>query len=242
MSQDFKEAQERFHESHARSVKQVEERQQPKERTMWQRFRGLNPFFQILIAVFAVGLVVSPFTGDESSAPSTSATEDSSGGGTDVTEAEPEPQSQPEPEPAPQPVGPKATLKSTASEVFSGQTNYGKARLKEAIFTKSPQGWNGMVTFRADDNLTTGFRKTGIENDMRDAYKAFFNGTDVKIKEIVLDAEFPLVDDFGNESDGSVYVTYLTGRTAKKVNWSEADYLDWTRIWTTTVLHPEFRG
>ena len=141
----------------------------------------------------------------------------------------------------PKPLGPKALLAQTASKVFAGDTNYDKPRLKQTSFEKIGKGWTAFVTFRADDNLTTGLRKTGIELDMVDAYKAFFDGTNIPLKEVILDAEFPLQDQFGNESDGSVYVTYLNRRVADKINWTEADYLEWSNLWTTTVLHPEFR-
>jgi len=71
----------------------------------------------------------------------------------------------------------------------------------------------------------------------------YTSGKDVQTATVA--AYFPLVDRYGNESEGVVLKTSLSKMEAGKVNW-DADNTMLQRsiipdVWTTTLVHPEFR-
>ena len=104
-------------------------------------------------------------------------------------------------------------------------------------------GYGVTVVFEASDNFTMNLIAVGIELDMADVYFALFGGDlDVRLKWATVEALFPLTDQYGNSSLGTVAEALLDSEEAGKVNW-EADrsYLSLTLLpglYEWIFIHP----
>lgn len=136
-------------------------------------------------------------------------------------------------------------LRQIVSDVLKGNTNMSKPRFRKVdIMKQAAGGWGVFAEFNGDDNLTANIRKGGIESKMAEVYIALYT-SDKDVQTVTVAAYFPLVDRYGNESDGVVLKTSLGKAEAAKVNWS-ADSSTLRRsilpnIWTMVLVHPEFR-
>lgn len=136
-------------------------------------------------------------------------------------------------------------VKALVTEQLKGQNNMKRDNLKKLEVTEQESGgWNVTVDFNASDNLSTNLRKVGIEKQMSELYIALYkSGKDVKTTTVT--AYFPLVDQYGNENDRAIYQSTLTNEEARKVNWnadqSSLKLSILPKVWTTTLLHPEFK-
>jgi hypothetical protein len=111
--------------------------------------------------------------------------------------------------------------------------------------------WNrperGYVTvkFRVGDNLTDGFIRLGIADDVFSAAEAF-RDSGVKYDRLLFEGTFPLVDKYGNESQGTVFRTQLKRSTVNKINYDNVTVTDWEGLeqlaGAPVGLHPDFRG
>lgn len=143
------------------------------------------------------------------------------------------------------PVSEEDQLRQIVSDVLKGNTNMSKQRLRKMDIVKQASGgWGVFVEFNGDDNLTANMRKGGIESKMAEVYIALYTSSK-DVQTVTVAAYFPLVDRYGNESDGVVLKTSLSKAEAAKVNWS-ADSSTLRRsilpdIWTKILVHPEFR-
>ena len=143
------------------------------------------------------------------------------------------------------PVSEEDQLRQIVTDVLKGNTNMSKPRLRKVdIVKQAAGGWGVFTEFNGDDNLTANMRKGGIQSQMAEVYIALYtSGKDVQTATVA--AYFPLVDQYGNESEGVVLKTSLSKAEAAKVNWS-ADSSTLRRsilpgVWTTVLVHPEFR-
>lgn len=145
------------------------------------------------------------------------------------------------PSPEPSPLAEDGQLEAMMRDEFKGETNTSKERLVELdVVEQIDGGWGVFVEFNADDNLTCGSRKRGIERRMIDAYERLYTSP-ILVQQASMTALFPLVDRFGQESDGAVYKTILKRPVASKINWDNKGLIDFEDLWTTTILHVEFR-
>lgn len=143
------------------------------------------------------------------------------------------------------PVSEEDQLRQIVTDVLKGNTNMSKPRLRKVdVVKQAAGGWGVFAEFNGDDNLTANMRKGGIESKMAEVYIALYtSGKDVQTATVA--AYFPLVDKYGNGSEGVVLKTSLNKAEAAKVNWS-ADNSTLRRsilpdIWTIVLVHPEFR-
>ncbi len=143
------------------------------------------------------------------------------------------------------PVSEEDQLRQIVSDVLKGNTNMNKSRLRKVDIVKQVAGgWGVFTEFNGDYNLNANMRKGGIQSQMAEVYIALYtSGKDLQTATVA--AYFPLVDQYGNESEGLVLKTSLNKVEAAKVNWS-ADSSSLRRtilpnIWTTMLVHPEFR-
>ncbi len=166
------------------------------------------------------------------------------------TSNEPTPQAQTvknDPTSAPQaPVlSEKDQIKALVTDQLNGTNNMKRDNLKKVEVSEGEGGgWNVTVEFNANDNLSTNLRKKGIEKKMSEIYTTLYqSGKDIRIATVT--AYFPLADKYGNESDGVVYKSTLDKAVADKVNWkvdrSTLQLSILPQVWTTVMLHPEFR-
>jgi hypothetical protein len=150
-----------------------------------------------------------------------------------------------------QPSGPAQTLteegqiRKLVSDQLKGKNNLEKDYIREIEVVKEVDGgWGVFVYYNADDNLTNKFIRGGIESKMTDIYAALYT-SDKDIRQSFVAAYFPLVDKYGNESDAVVYKSILRKEEADKVNWNaDRSLLENSilpKVWTTSILHPDFR-
>lgn len=136
-------------------------------------------------------------------------------------------------------------VKALITEQLKGQNNMKKDNLKKLEVTEQEDGgWAVTVEFNASDNLSTNLRKVGIEKQMSELYiELYKNGKDVRTA--TLTAYFPLQDQYGNVNDRAIYQSTLEKEEATKVNWnadqSSLKLSILPKVWTTTLLHPEFK-
>jgi hypothetical protein len=93
-------------------------------------------------------------------------------------------------------------------------------------------------TFLPEGAVCVSFSATGgwrqVRNDMRDAYAAIFT-SDAHASDVVLVAYGRVMDQLGHVSTQIVYATRMNEFVAKMINWENKDYLDFTKLWTTTI-------
>lgn len=145
----------------------------------------------------------------------------------------------------PTPKSEEGVIHQLVTEKLEGNNNMGKPRMRNLSIVKLPEGWNVVIEFNADDNLTKNLRKKGTESDMGEIYIALYGNGGLNIQNVTISAFFPLVDRYGNESDGIVYKTSLGASEASKVNW-DADDLTLRasilpNVWITILLRPGFQ-
>lgn len=161
----------------------------------------------------------------------------------------PNTQEQVETEPTTAPQAPALSeqdqVKALITEQLKGQNNMKKDNLKKLeVIEQEGGGWAVTVDFNASDNLSTNLRKVGIEKQMSELYIALYkSGKDVRTA--TLTAYFPLQDQYGNVNDRAIYQSTLEKEEASKVNWnadqSSLKLSILPKVWTTTLLHPEFK-
>jgi hypothetical protein len=138
---------------------------------------------------------------------------------------------------------PDVKLKRVVSTAFDGKTNTGnKPRLRKVDIVARNDGKYGVfVEFNANDNLTKGMMKRGIELEMIEAYKDIYT-SNVHVYSASMSAYFPGTDKFGRSSEALVYKTILEGNVGRQINW-KGDYqiLDFHKLWKVAMLHSEFR-
>lgn len=147
-------------------------------------------------------------------------------------------------EPA-KPLSEEDQIRNIVSNQLKGNNNMDKQYIRKIdVVEQVNGGWGVFVEYNADDNLTTNLRKTGIEKTMSEIYIALYT-SNKDIRSASVAAYFPLVDRYGNESEDVIYKSILDKTEADKVNWNaDSSTLKLSilpEVWTTSILHPEFR-
>ncbi len=97
-----------------------------------------------------------------------------------------------------------------------------------------------LVEYNADENLSSGLTKDGIEFEMIDIYETIFtSGEDISYGAV--SAYLPLVDQFGSESVDVAYETRLDGKVGARINWENAIGLDFDQLWDVLFAIQEFQ-
>jgi hypothetical protein len=136
-------------------------------------------------------------------------------------------------------------IKTVVETTLEGQNNREVARFENIdISGSSEEGYKIEIGFNASDNFGNNLIKTGIEGDMSKLYIALYQ-SDLNIEEVAIGAHFPMIDQYGNESDKVVYYSVLTKEEADRVNWqadeSSLKLSILPQVWETVLLHPEFK-
>lgn len=148
----------------------------------------------------------------------------------DITEIPPESQSE-----AAKGAGPekgsdlpqvKATAENLMRKIFSERLD------RVEVYPHIDGGFNVLVFFNAAEGWSTNSTRRRIESDMRDAYRALYT-SGVGVTDATMFAHAKMSDKFGRESNGLVYKTSMSKKTAEQVVWEKADSLDFTEIWET---------
>ncbi len=139
----------------------------------------------------------------------------------------------------------KQLIENTITQLLSGQNNRKVNNLGNTNITEIKDGiFKVEVEFNANDNFGNDLIKSGIEKQMSEIYQALFTGYKT-VGEVSVGAKFPMVNEYGDESDVVVYHTTLIKDEADKVNWEADDStLKLTilpSVWQTDILHSEFK-
>lgn len=203
---------------------------------MWKYANWNKAVKWVITGVFALFVISSAFSSKDTK--NTTATTEPAAQ-TQTTNNEPAKPTEP-----PVVLSEQDQIKKIVTDQVKGQNNMKKDRLKNLEVAEKNSGWNITVQFNADDNLTTNLRKKGIESDMSELYISLFK-SGKNIKTVSISAYFPLQDQYGNVNDRVVYASSLDSEEAGKVNWnadqSTLKLSILPGVWTTTMLHPEFR-
>lgn len=134
-------------------------------------------------------------------------------------------------------------IRSLVEKELEGKNNLKKEYKRKVEISEQGGGYTVAVDFNASDNLSSKMRKTGMEGKMSEIYISLFT-SDENIASVEISAYFPLVDKYGNESEGLVYQSELTKEEAGKVNWQTDGPTPRLRvlpaIWETEFIHPAF--
>lgn len=138
------------------------------------------------------------------------------------------------------PLTPEQQLKQAATNAI------GKDKIRNVDVEPQVDGGYGVfVEYNADDNLSTGMIKKGIEKAMSDVYIALYHDSGQDVRQASVAAYMPLEDQYGNTSDGVVYKSVLRKDVASQINYSqEKAVLELNiipKLWTTTLLNASFR-
>lgn len=136
----------------------------------------------------------------------------------------------------------KAAESKTIQEIRQEQRDRFAAietRVREVLTPILGQRLEGIDnSFVPEGAVRVSFRATGgwrqVRTDMRDAYAAIFT-SDAHASDVVLIAYGRVMDQLGHESTQIVYATRMNEFVAKMINWENKDYLDFTKLWTTTI-------
>lgn len=101
------------------------------------------------------------------------------------------------------------------------------------------------VTFEVSDNLTDGFIRTGIAQDVYDMAERI-KKSGVDYEEVTFEGTFPLTDQFGNTEDGRVFYAAFTRSTLGQINYDNPTATSFENMENLAVdgivqLHPDLR-
>jgi len=138
-------------------------------------------------------------------------------------------------------VAPADAIKNIIQEELDGKNNNHKAYLRDINLAMDNNEASVIISYNADENLTTNMTLTGIKGKMGELYTKLYKNH-LPIKSVSVCAYMTLSDKYGNNSDDIVYTTVLSKEEAAKVNWSTDDavlkYTILPKVWTDTYLHP----
>lgn len=116
----------------------------------------------------------------------------------------------------------------------------GKDKDKLVELTYDATSQNVFVKFKGDDNLTANFIITGIQSDIKDILKNV-KESEVPFNDINVVTTFPMVDQYGNESESDVIDLLYSKVTVDKINF---DNFLTDNVYTVAdikaFIHPEF--
>lgn len=114
-----------------------------------------------------------------------------------------------------------------------------KEKLVELTYDESQ---NIYVKFKGDDNLTANMIVTGIQGDIKGILENV-KKSEVPFNDINVVATFPMVDQYGNESEDDVVDLLYTKATVDKINF---DNFLTDNVYSVAdikaYIHPEFAG
>lgn len=99
---------------------------------------------------------------------------------------------------------------------------------------------NLVVTFPVQDNFSAHLIKVGAENDAKALMEAL-NNSEAEFTDLGIRGTFPLVDNYGNETDGQVLWAYFEQDSLNKINWDNLLILELSEIADAYAVHPDLR-
>jgi hypothetical protein len=136
------------------------------------------------------------------------------------------------------------SIRKYINEAIGEENNAGKQSIVDINMLPAVNHDAVQIKFNSSSNITNNLTRQTIVSDMSKIYISLYNSP-LKWERLVLCAYLPLVDSYGNESDGLVFKTELKIDEANKINWAADESLLQMRIlpnvWTTHFLHPSLK-
>ena len=136
---------------------------------------------------------------------------------------------------------PQETIKSIIQKELKGKNNNDKPYLKDISLEMEGNEASVIISYNADENLTTNLTLTSIKGKMGELYTKLYKSHS-PLKSVSVCAYMSLTDKYGNASDDIVYTTVLQKEEANKVNWNADDavlkYSILPKVWHNNFLHP----
>jgi len=136
---------------------------------------------------------------------------------------------------------PEEAIKGIITKELKGKNNNNKPYLRDINVAMDNNEASVIISYNADENLTTNLALTGIKGKMSELYTRLYK-SNKPIKSVSVCAYMSLTDKYGNEKDDIVYTTVLSKEEAAKVNWNADDallkYSILPKVWTNNFLHP----
>lgn len=136
---------------------------------------------------------------------------------------------------------PQETIKNIIQKELKGKNNNDKPYLKDISLEMEGNEASVIISYNADENLTTNLTLTGIKGKMGELYTKLYKSHS-PLKSVSVCAYMSLTDKYGNASDDIVYTTVLQKEEANKVNWNADDavlkYSILPKVWHNNFLHP----
>lgn len=103
-----------------------------------------------------------------------------------------------------------------------------------------PDGKTVFLKVKAKDSLTNEMARTGTLWQSRDIIKALYT-SGLPIGDCKIVSSSTLVDKYGKKSEGVVMRCALDAKTAEKINWENADTLEWEKVLNEYWAHPSYK-
>lgn len=136
---------------------------------------------------------------------------------------------------------PEENIKKIIQKELKGKNNNNKPYLKDISLEMEGNEASVIISYNADENLTTNMTLTGIKGKMGELYTKLYKSHS-PLKSVSVCAYMSLTDKYGNASDDIVYTTVLQKEEANKVNWEADDallkYSILPKVWHNNFLHP----
>lgn len=136
---------------------------------------------------------------------------------------------------------PEENIKKIIQKELKGKNNNDKPYLKDISLEMEGNEASVIISYNADENLTTNMTLTGIKGKMGELYTKLYK-SHTPLKSVSVCAYMSLTDKYGNASDDIVYTTVLGKDEAVKVNWEADDamlkYSILPKVWHNNFLHP----
>ncbi len=139
----------------------------------------------------------------------------------------------------------KQRLTDSINKSVGKSTNFGTDRIKEIEIndhagTEKEDDVIVLARLRADNNFSSNSIRTGILYDTNEVLQTIFENEEVS--EVVVFWNFPLTDEYGNESDGVVAKIGMTKEIADKINWKNFNIDNYESVAEQFNLHPDMRN
>ncbi len=189
------------------------------KKPIWRRW-----WFIALVAIIVIGGIGQAFGGSgepTTAAPASSPTAQSS-----------------TPEPSASPASEADELRASI-EAKLGKGNRDVARVAEVRIDAKQR--NVFVKWAANDNLSTGLIKTGMQTDTVDVLRVIVD-SGINFKTIETRITFPLTDKKGNSTESVVVQADYSQAELADVNWENFLHTNVWDIADRSVVHPEIRN
>jgi len=108
------------------------------------------------------------------------------------------------------------------SKELKGKVSTGKNKLSTYYVNKTENGYDIIITINANEYQNESEILKWVEKEMTKIYTMLYR-SDYDIANVRINANFPMMDDYGNVRNGTLHSTWIDRETAKNINWKQDD-------------------